>query len=198
LRYDGEHLQPIKAFDEEDRVIYLGTFSKILVPGFRLGWVVASEEIIRKLVIAKQSTDLCTNTFVQHVTYEFIERGLLDPHIEKLKKVYKRKRDIMLEAMERYFPKGVKWTVPEGGLFTWVTLPHEIDTREMLPKALEKKVAYVTGSAFFVDGSGTNTMRLNFSHASDDKIVEGIRRLALVIKREMKKPTIVGEVAEGI
>lgn len=185
LRFEGEDVKPIKYHDDEGRVIYLGTFSKIFVPGFRLAWAIGSEEIIRKIAIAKQSTDLCTNTFTQYLTYNFMERGLLDKCIEKSRKLYKGKRDLMLACMKENFPEGTEWTKPQGGLFTWVTLPHSIDTRDMFMHAVQEKVAYVIGSAFYPNDGGHNTMRLNFSYSSDGDIVEGIKRLGNVIRKEM-------------
>ncbi|MEW5937953.1 MAG: PLP-dependent aminotransferase family protein [Candidatus Thermoplasmatota archaeon] len=186
LRFDGRDVKPIKAFDKDERVIYLGTFSKILAPGFRCAWLMANEEIHQKLVIAKQSTDLCTNTFGQYVAYEYVARGLVDKHIEIIKQMYKRKRDIMLKAMDEYFPDGVKWTRPEGGMFSWATLPPHIDTKVMFQRAVARNVAYVTGTAFYPYGKGGyNSMRLNFTHPSDEMVAEGIKRLAGVIREEM-------------
>lgn len=187
LRFEGRDVKPLKAFDEEGRVIYLGTFSKILSPGFRCAWLIADSEIFEKLVIAKQSTDLCTNTFTQYIASEYLARGLVDSHIEKIKKMYKEKRNTMFKAMERYFPKGLKWTQPHGGMFLWVTLPERVDTRVMFEDAIRNNVAYVVGSSFYSDGGGKNTMRLNFTYPSNEEIEEGIKRLADVIKKELEK-----------
>jgi len=189
LRYVGSDVKPIKAFDDEGRVIYTSTFSKILTPGLRLGWVVADAEITRKLTIAKQATDLCTSTFNQYIAYEYMERGYIDKHIPKIKQLYGRKMKIMLQALKEYFPSNVKWTEPEGGMFLWCSLPNagKIDTREMLKEALAKKVAFVPGTGFYVDGSGKNCMRLNFTHPEDEKIPVGVKRLAKVIEEELKK-----------
>lgn len=189
LRYTGTELKPIKAFDDEGRVIYTSTFSKILTPGLRVGWSVADPEITRKIVIAKQATDLCTSTFNQYIAYEYMARGYIDKHIPKIKELYGRKMRIMLDAMKKYFPKSVKWTEPEGGMFIWASLPNagKIDTREMLKEALVEKVAYVPGTGFYVDGSGKNCMRLNFTHPEDNDIVTGIKRLAKVIEDELTK-----------
>lgn len=185
LVFEGEKIPPIKALDEKGRVIYLSTFSKILAPGFRLGWIVASEEILNRLVLAKQPADLCTSTFNQYVACEYIRGGYLDGQLEKISSMYREKRDVMLESIQEFFPEGVKWTVPHGGMFLWVTLPKKINTRHMFQRAIEKKVAYVVGDAFFPDGSGHNTMRLNFSYSENDTIREGIRRLAEVIEDEL-------------
>jgi 2-aminoadipate transaminase len=189
IRFEGEDVPSMKSFDKDGRVIYLSTFSKILAPGLRVAWAVASEEILTKLTIAKQSTDLCSNTFGQWIAHEYVSRGHVDAHVEKICQLYKRKRDIMLSAMKEHFPEGTVWTKPHGGLFTWATLPAHIDTREMFEMALAKNVAYVLGSAFYPDGSGRNTMRLNFSYPSDEELVEGVKRLAGVIREEMSVPS---------
>jgi 2-aminoadipate transaminase len=188
LRYEGESIKSIKYFDDEDYVIYLGTFSKVLAPGLRCAWMIGSEELIRKCVIAKQALDLCTSVLSQYIAYEYINRGFIDPHIEKIKKIYKEKRDIMLATMDEYFPTEIEWTRPEGGLFTWVTCPSSIDTRQLFEDAIAKKVAFVYGTPFYPIGGGENTMRLNFSHATNDDIKEGIIRLAEVIKNALEKP----------
>ena len=186
LIFEGDFIPPIKSFDEHGRVIYVSTFSKILAPGFRLGWTIASREILEKLVLAKQANDLCTNVFSQYVAYEYMNKGYLDKQIEKIKTLYKRKRDVMLKALKDYFPEGVKWNVPKGGMFIWITLPKKINAHVMFQKAIAKKVAYVVGDAFYPDGGNYNTMRLNFSYSEDEKIVEGIKRLAEVIKEELE------------
>ncbi|MEW5760129.1 MAG: PLP-dependent aminotransferase family protein [Candidatus Thermoplasmatota archaeon] len=187
LRYEGKHIKPIKAFDDIGRVVYLGTFSKLLAPGFRIGWAIGQKDIIRKMVLAKQGTDLCTPAFTQYIAHKFIEHGFFYKHIEKIKATYKKKRNIMLSSMEKYFPNCVKWTKSEGGLFTWAVCPEDIDTDELLVDAVKERVAYVSGKAFFVDGSGQNTMRLNFSHPADEKIEEGVKRLGKVIKEKTEK-----------
>jgi 2-aminoadipate transaminase len=171
--------------DTKGRVIYLSTFSKILAPGFRLGWAIASDEIINRFTLCKQTVDLCTNVFSQYVAYEYIAGGYLDKQIEEIKSLYKGKRDIMLAALKEFFPKEAKWTVPRGGMFLWVFLPKSVNTRTMFQKAVANKVAYVMGDAFYPDGSNYNSMRLNFSYSDDDAIREGIKRLAEVIKEEL-------------
>lgn len=184
--FEGSYIPPIKSFDKRGRVIYISTFSKILAPGFRLGWVIASRQILEKLILAKQANDLCTNVFSQYIAYEYINGGYLDKQLEYIKKLYKGKRDIMLKALKEYFPKNVKWTIPHGGMFIWLTLPKKINTTTMFQKALAKKVAYVVGDAFFPDGGNYNSMRLNFSYSDDKTITEGIKRLAEVIKDELE------------
>lgn len=186
LRYSGQPIPPIKHFDENGRVIYLGTFSKILAPGFRIGWIAAHPHLIRKMEIAKQSIDLCTNTFGQAIAWKYVENGYLDEHIPKIIEFYKPRRDAMLEALEEYMPEGVRWTKPEGGMFVWVTLPEGIDTKLMMERAVAKGVAYVPGEAFFVHRDRKNTMRLNFTYVPEEKIREGVKRLAETIEEELK------------
>jgi len=186
LSYDIDHVRPIKAFDDDGRVIYMSTFSKILSPGFRLAWTIASDELTRKMVICKQALDLCTNTFTQYIANEFTRQGSLDLHILKINEMYKPKRDQMISAIEQYFPEGYTCNKPHGGMFAWVTLPEGIDTETMFLDAIKNKVAYVHGKAFHVDGGGERSMRLNFSYSSNDQIGEGIKRLATVIQNRLE------------
>jgi len=195
LRYDGEHIPPVVVLDGQYRnhigqvyhgnVIYLSTFSKTLAPGLRLAWVTAPAEVIRKLVQAKQGADLHTPTFNQMIAYETARGGFLDKHIVEIQRVYGERRNIMLAALAENFPPGVKWTRPQGGMFLWVTLPEGMDAAELLPKAVERKVAFVPGGPFHPNGGGENTMRLNFSNASPEMIREGIARLGQVLKAEL-------------
>ncbi len=186
LRYSGEPIPPIKHFDHEGRVIYLGTFSKILAPGFRLGWIAAHPHFIRKMEIAKQAIDLCANTLAQVIAWKYVEDGYLDEHIPEIVKFYKPRRDAMLEALEEYMPEGIEWTKPDGGMFIWVTLPEGIDTKLMAEKAISRGVAYVPGEAFFAHREVKNTMRLNFTYVPEETIREGVKRLGEVIKEEVK------------
>ncbi|WP_297497899.1 PLP-dependent aminotransferase family protein [Thermococcus sp.] len=186
LRYSGEPIPPIKHFDDEGRVIYLGTFSKILAPGLRLGWISAHPHFIRKMEIAKQSIDLCTNTLGQAIAWKYVEDGHLDKHIPEIIEFYKPRRDAMLKALEEFMPEGVEWTRPDGGMFVWVTLPGGIDSKLMLEKAVSKGVAYVPGEAFFAHREVKNTLRLNFTYVPEEKIREGIKRLAEVIEEEIR------------
>jgi 2-aminoadipate transaminase len=186
LIFEGKSLPAIKSFDTKGRVIYMSTFSKILAPGLRLGWIISPREILEKLILAKQATDLCTNVFSQYIAYKYVNGGHLDKQVEKISKMYKRKRDLMLKEIKNNFPKGVKWTIPKGGMFIWITLPESINTSVLFRKALTKKIAYVVGDAFFPEGGNYNSMRLNFSYSDDETIKEGIRRLAEVIKEELK------------
>ena len=182
LRYVGERVPSLKSFDSDGHVIYLSTFSKIFSPGARMGWVIAHEQVIKKLVYLKESVDLHSSTLVQALVYEYCRRGHLDPHIQEIIPLYAVRRQAMLDAMEEYFPSDVTWTRPDGGFFLWVTLPKYMDTRKMFPKAAEHNVTYVPGYAFFPEGSGQNTMRLSFSATNEDQIHEGVKRLAEVIQ----------------
>jgi 2-aminoadipate transaminase len=188
LRYEGESQKSIFSIDGDGQVIGLHTFSKILFPGMRLGWVIGPEPVIQKLTIAKQATDLCTSAFTQAIVAEFTSRGLLQKNIDSVKEIYKEKRQIMLDALEEHMPKlkGLKWTRPQGGLFLWVTLPRYMDSEELFYEAVEKNVAFVTGTAFYCNGGGRNAMRLNFSFPTKEDIVEGIKRLSKVIEEHDK------------
>lgn len=192
LRFRGEPLPMVRTLDKGGHAFSLHTFSKLLFPGTRLGWIVADKAIMEKLVMAKQPTDLCTSPLNQSIVYEFCQRGLLKSHIPKIIELYRKKRDVMIKALERYMPEGsgIDWTHPEGGLFLWLTLPENTDAGEMFPKAVEKKVAYVVGSAFHFDRSGQNTMRLNFSYPSEEQIEEGIKRLADLFKQELSQTSL--------
>ncbi|SJZ99145.1 aminotransferase-like domain-containing protein [Selenihalanaerobacter shriftii] len=187
LRYNGIDEPAIKSFDKEGHVIYLGSFSKIFIPGVRIGWVVAHKEIIQKLILAKQSTDLCTNSFGQRLIATCGEEGIIDKQIEKLQEFYRKKRDKTLESLAKHFPIEASWTEPDGGFYTWVELPSNLNSKEILVKAIDNNVAFVTGSAFYVDDQGNNAFRLSFSQPDIDKIEEGIYRLSKTIKRELVK-----------
>ena len=187
LRFEGEDITPIVVLHKEN-TIYLSTFSKTLSPGVRLGWLVAPEAVTAKLVQAKQGADLHTSTYVQMIVNDICQRGLLVSHVKRLRKVYRQRRDVMLAALEEHFPEGTSWTRPQGGLFLWARLPEGFDAGEFLKIAVkEEKVAFVPGFAFYPDGNGRNTLRLNFSNAQPDKIREGIARLGRAIKRELAK-----------
>ncbi len=197
LRFDGDELPSLISLDGENssaalsatpgrglengKVIYLGTFSKILAPGLRLGWMVASSDFIQDAAQIKQGVDLQSSSLTQMITYQLIKDGFLDIHIQRVKAVYRQRRDLMLEAMQHEFPASVSWTHPMGGLFLWVWLPEGLDASNLLIKAMEKKVAYVPGSVFFPDGSGQNSFRLNFSNSQPEQIQQGILRLGEVL-----------------
>jgi len=196
LRYEGDHLPPVVVIDDESRakevpiysgnVIYTSTFSKILAPGLRLAWVVAPVEVIKKLVQAKQGCDLHTSTLTQYLAYQVANDTWMKSHINTIRKTYKERRDVMLNALEQYMPEDVHWTHPKGGLFLWATLPKCIDTGAIFSSAVEAKVAFVPGGPFHPLGGGENTMRLNFSNSKPELIMEGIKRLAKVIKDNIK------------
>jgi 2-aminoadipate transaminase len=182
LRFEGKTEPSLLGMNPE-RVLGLYTFSKILLPGFRLGWMAGPSELIQKAVTAKQSVDLCSPPFNQAILFEFLSRGLLEKQIAVIIQAYREKRDFMLSMLSKYMPKlpGLKWTQPHGGLFLWVTLPDDMDTGEMFHSAIEKQVAYVVGTAFYPDGGGRNAFRMNFSYSSMAEIEEGVKRLSQVI-----------------
>jgi 2-aminoadipate transaminase len=169
-------------------VIYLSTFSKTLSPGIRLAYVVAPAEVIRKMVMAKQGADLHTATFNQMVAFEVSKDGFLERHVEKIRAVYHERRDVMLDTLSEHMPPSIRWTHPQGGLFLWLTLPEGMDAVKLFQKAVKQKVAFVPGESFFPCGGGENTMRLNFSNASPERINDGIARLAQTIKLELAAP----------
>jgi len=181
LRYSGEEVPSIYSLCPE-RTLYLGSFSKIFAPGFRLGWIFGPEELLDKIYVVKQSLDLCPPILDQYVAARFMASGMLDRNLKKSIELYRTKRDHLLSLLEKYMPEGVSWTYPEGGLFLFLTLPPEFDTVALYDKALSAGVAYVAGSFFHIDGSGKNTMRLNFSFLDIDRMEEGVRILAGIIK----------------
>jgi DNA-binding transcriptional MocR family regulator len=185
LRFEGEILPAVKHYDTEGRVIFLGTFSKIFCPGLRLGWVVADKEVLNKFIMVKQGADLQSSTISQMEVAKFLETYDIEKHIEKIKDVYRKRRDLMMKTMEEEFPKEVKFTYPNGGLFTWVVLPENINARELAVKALENNVAFVPGGSFFPNGGNENTFRMNYSNMDEERIVEGVKRLGVAIKEMM-------------
>ena len=187
LRFEGDPLPMVGAMDKKGYAFSVHTFSKILAPGFRMGWIIANPAIMDRFIMAKQPMDLCSSPFSQAVLYEFCRRELLKPHIERIIQNYRKKRDVMIAALEREMPQdeGIDWTRPNGGLFLWMCLPEKLDSEALFPKAVEKKVAYVMGSAFHHDRSGRNSLRLNFSYSNEEQINDGIKRLADLFKQEL-------------
>ena len=181
LRYEGEHVPTMYSLDP-DRVIHLGSFSKIFAPGFRLGWALAHPDILDKIYVCKQSLDLCPPIFDQYVAAEFLRSGRLDANLSKTIALYRSKRDLLLSLLEEHMPENVSWTRPEGGLFLFLTMPEGFDAVSFYDVALDAGVAYVAGEFFHPDRSGKNTMRLNFSFMSPEKITEGVKLLAKLLK----------------
>jgi 2-aminoadipate transaminase len=201
LRYEGEHLPSLVVLDRENlrrdngysigNVIYLSTFSKTLSPGLRLGWIVAPADVIAKLVQLKQGADLHTSTFGQMVAYEVAKDNFLDEHVKLIRKVYRERRDVMLEALKKHFPSDVTWTHPQGGLFLWVTLAEGMDCNKLFEAALKENVAFVPGDCFYAGNDltkeGSRHLRLNFSYGQPEQIREGVRRLAVAIKQQIRE-----------
>lgn len=186
VRFEGIAPKTFYQLDNgEGNVITLFTFSKVFVPGFRLGYILGPQEIIKKLVILKQSMDLCTSPILQLAAKEYLKRGLLLEHIKNIVAAYKEKRNLMLKMLKDHMPAGVTWTHPEGGLFLWLTMPAHLNAAKMLPLALEHNVAYVSGVDFYPQADVHNDMRLNFSYSSREQIMEGIKRLAQTIKENL-------------
>ena len=182
LRFAGTAPQSMRSF-LDDRVILLGSFSKTIAPGLRLGWICAKREFMDKLVTAKQASDLHSNSLCQRIVHRYLTNNDVNRHIETIIAVYKRQKDVMIAAIEKNFPNEVKFTRPEGGMFLWVTLPQRLSALELFEHAVKENVAFVPGTPFFVDGGGTNNMRLNFSNSDEKRIEEGIKRLGRLIKK---------------
>jgi 2-aminoadipate transaminase len=198
LRFEGEHVEPLVVISANQNgqdsagyhkgdVIYMSTFSKTLAPGLRLGWVVAPVEVVKRLVQAKQGVDLHTSTFDQMMAYEVVGNGFLDRHVLEIREMYRQRRDAMLASMDRHFPEDVSWTNPQGGLFLWVKLPEGVDSLDLIEEAVEQKVAFVPGTAFYADGRGRDALRLTFATCAEDMIDEGIKRLGKAIARKKKQ-----------
>ncbi|MFZ2471397.1 MAG: PLP-dependent aminotransferase family protein [Methanothrix sp.] len=181
LRFMGEDRPSMRNFMGENAVL-LGSFSKIVAPGMRLGWICACEEIMEKLIVAKQALDLHSNYLCQRIVHQYLKDNDIERHIAKIRKAYREQRDFMVATMEETFPESVSFTRPQGGMFLWVTLPEGMSSLDLFNRAIKEKVAFVPGQAFFADGGESNTMRLNFSNSDNDRILEGITRLAKVIR----------------
>jgi len=186
LRYEGEPLPSLHRIEGGELVMYLGTFSKILSPGIRLGWVAAPRPVLEKINLGKQAADLCASSLAQHFVAAYVEGGGWPEYISSLRGIYRRRRDAMLEALTAELPAEAEWTVPKGGLFLWATLPDYIDTTDLLARALRENFAFVPGRAAWVDGSGGSSMRLNFSGAKEEEIREGIRRLGVIVAEQVE------------
>lgn len=186
LRYEGEALPPIKAFDTQDKVVYLGSFSKVLAPGLRLAWVAATPELVRKWVVAKQSADLQCNTLSQYMINAYMDKFELSQHVEKIRNVYGARRELMIRNLETNMPEGVTWTHPKGGLFIWLTFPERVDATELLQKCLENKVAFVPGEPFFPHHTSKNNCRLNFSYVPEEKLIAGVAAMGATLKEYLK------------
>lgn len=182
LRFEGPPLPSVKAFDTADNVMCTGTFSKTYCPGYRIGWIAGSGEIIQKFVLAKQAADLQCNTLAQMAVSKYLELYDFDDHIREIRAVYQRRRDLALSIMDSKFPAGVKYTRPKGGLFAWVELPEDINARTVLKRALERNVAFVPGGSFYSSEGHENTFRITFSCMTDDRIKEGLSILASVLR----------------
>jgi 2-aminoadipate transaminase len=194
LRYEGDPPAPLYTLDGGVYVMYLGTFSKILSPGIRLGWVVAPPPVLEKINLGKQASDLCTSTLSQLMVKAYFERGRWRDYVDSLTAVYRARRDTMLDALADHFPRQAEWTRPAGGLFIWVTLPDFLDTKDLLARALRDNVAFVPGEAAFLDGRGRSSMRLNFSGCDEESIREGVRRIGEVVTEQMELyGTLTGE-----
>jgi 2-aminoadipate transaminase len=185
IRFEGEPIPSLLALGGKDRVVALRTFSKISFPGLRLGWIVAREDIMGKIIVGKQAADLCSPAMTQYIAYEFVSRGWLDDYINVIRREYPRKKNAMISALEQYFPVGSSWTDPQGGLFVWVKAPESIDTVAMFREAINAKVAYVVGIAFYPHRDDNCHMRLNFSAVDPEHITEGVHRLGDLLKSKI-------------
>ena len=185
LRYEGEAPPTLRSIDGGEFVIYLGTFSKILSPGVRLGWAVAPRPVLAKMNIGKQASDLCSSSMTQYFVAAYFAAGRWPDYLRSLIEIYRRRRDVMFDALAEHLPAEAEWTRPQGGLFVWATLPDYIDTTDLLARALQENVAFVPGRAAFLDGRGGSSMRLNFSGVSEDDIREGVRRIGKVVREQV-------------
>ncbi|MCT3398458.1 aminotransferase-like domain-containing protein [Lentilactobacillus hilgardii] len=187
IRFAGDDIEPIKFYDDHERVIYLSTFSKILAPGLRLGWIVAEKSLIKKFTLMKQSADVHSDNLTQHIVAKFMSEYDIDEHIDKIKQVYRKRERVMMNAIEAFFPKNVHYSHPEGGLFIWVEVPGDVDTKALFDTCIKHNVAFVPGEPFYPDAVTPGTFRLNYSNMSEDHIKTGIKRLGDAIKETISE-----------
>ncbi len=185
LRFEGEAYPSVKSFDKTGNVLCAGTFSKIFCPGFRIGWMAGEKELIKKYVLVKQGTDLQCNTIAQMTIAEYLKKYDIDAHIGRIVKVYKQRRDVAVACLEKYFPDGVRFTRPEGGLFTWIELPPHISARDILTRCLEQKIAFVPGGSFFPNEHKENTLRINYSNMPEERIEYGLKIIGQIITQSL-------------
>lgn len=186
IRFAGEHVPSVKSFDHAGKVFYMSTFSKILAPGFRLGWLVADPKVIEKLTVLKQSADLHTDNLVQYVVTEFFKENDVDAHVKEISDLYGKRKQLMIDGIKKYFPKDVKYTDPEGGMFLWVVVPGVTDTVELFKQCLEHNVAFVPGDPFFAGKPQPGTFRLNYSNMQEDQIEVGLKRLGEALSQVLE------------
>ncbi|MFC6254710.1 PLP-dependent aminotransferase family protein [Secundilactobacillus hailunensis] len=186
IRFTGKDVAPVKTFEHDERVIYMSTFSKILAPGLRIGWIVAEKNLVKKFTLMKQTVDVHSDNLTQHIIAKYLEDFNIDDHIAKIRETYRRREGIMMDAIEKYFPKNAKYSHPEGGLFIWVEVPG-VDTQTLFNTCIDHDVAFVPGEPFYADKVIPGTFRLNYSNMQDDKIVTGIERLGNAIKETISK-----------
>jgi len=196
VRFEGDSVPPIASLDKEGWVMYLGSFSKVLAPGFRVGFAHGPADLISKMALAKQGVDLFTNGFGQRVAERYLSLGLMKKHLPKIRKLYRRKRDVMLQTLEDTWPDNTEWTRPQGGLFLWTTVDPTLDTRELLPRAAQRRVIYVPGHGFYAGNPEVNHMRLNFSFPSDANIRKGIPVLGEILREEKGTPQLLSPMAK--
>lgn len=182
IRYAGDDVAPVKSVDDDERVIYMSTFSKILAPGLRIGWIVAEKKLVKKFTLMKQSADVHSDNLTQHIIAKYMDEYNIDDHIAKIKACYREREGVMMDAIEKYFPKNVHYSHPEGGLFIWVEVPGDINTQELFNTCIKNNVAFVPGEPFYADKVIPGTFRLNYSNMTDEKIITGIQRLGKAIE----------------
>ncbi len=183
IRFTGENIPAVKSFDKTGHVIYMSTFSKILAPGIRVGWIVAGPQLIKKFTFMKQSADVHTDNFVQFVVAKFFAENDVEAHIKKISAMYVKRKDVMINAMKKYFPSDVKFSNPDGGMFLWVEVPGDVNTQAMFDECIKNNVAFVPGEPFYANNAPSGRFRLNFSNTPEDQIEIGIKRLASAIRK---------------